>query len=203
MTTNTAGPHGFGGDPSSLLTRYAQWIPIGARVLDLGAGQGGNALHLAAQGCAVTALEPSPGELEILRARAAQNGADLDSVDRDFMSYEPDGLFDVITCFGVVQTLRYQDCASLVTRLHQWLRSGGTLFLTAWHTNDPSFGRYEAEWERVGIRSFVSPEGTAHRLFLEPAEVLKLFLRWQQIHHWEGLDPERQHGEVEVVLTRP
>jgi len=201
----------FGAAPSPLLEKFAEWIPTGARVLDIGAGQGRNTLPLARQGCRVTALDPSAVATETIRKAAAQEKLTIELVQRDFLDYEPIGAFDVILCFGLIQILRYQECASLVTRLHQWLKPGGTLFLTAWHLGDPSFAKLVAEWERLGIRSFRSPNGKKHRLFLEQGEILKLFFRWQRVHHWEGLGPvhrhgdgaEERHGDIEAVLTRP
>ena len=201
----------FGAEPSVLLEKYAEWIPDGARVLDIGAGQGRNTLPLARRGCHVTALDPSAVALETIAAAAKAEKLDIELVQKGFMAYEPPRVFDVILCFGLMQILNYRENASLVTRLHQWLRSGGTLFLTAWHMGDPSFERLTREWERLGIRSFRSPEGDRHRLFLEQGEILKLFFRWQPVHHWEGLGPvhrhgdgpEEQHGDIEVVLTHP
>jgi SAM-dependent methyltransferase len=201
----------FGSEPSPLLAQFDEFIPAGARVLDIGAGQGRNCLPLARRGCRVTALDPSAAALGAIRTRAEAEKLELQYVQQDFLDYEPERVFDVILCFGLMQILRYQECASLVTRLHQWLRSGGTLFLTAWQMEDPSFPRLVKEWERLGIRSFRSPDGESHRLFLEKGEILKLFFRWQPIHHREGLGPvhrhgdgpAEQHGELEVVLTRP
>ncbi len=40
----------FGVEASPLLAKYAEWIPAGARVLDIGAGQGRNTLPLARSG---------------------------------------------------------------------------------------------------------------------------------------------------------
>lgn len=201
----------FGSEPSPLLSRFADWIPAGARVLDIGAGQGRNTLPLARLGCRVTAMEPSAVARETIRQQAAAENLTVELVAQDFISYEPEGVFDVVLCFGLIQILRYEECASLVTRLHQWLRSGGNLFLTAWHTGDPSFERLARDWERLGIRSFRSPDGTEHRLFLEHCEILKLFFRWMTVHHWEGMGqehrhgdgPSERHGEIEVVLTHP
>ncbi len=201
----------FGTEPSPLLTRFADWIPPGARVLDIGAGQGRNTLPLARRGCQVTALEPSAVARDIIAERAAAEGLTVELVSDGFMDYEPAGVFDVVLCFGLIQILRYEESASLVTRLQQWVRSGGTLFLTAWHVGDASFDRMVDEWERLGIRSFRSPDGQQHRLYLEHCEILKLFFRWQTVHHWEGQGAEHRHGdgqlerhgEIEVVLTRP
>ncbi len=201
----------FGAEPSALLEKYAEWIPAGARVLDIGAGQGRNALPLAARGCRVTALEPSTAALDALGKRAAAENLDITLVPQEFLDYEPTGAFDVILCFGLMQVLHYEECASLVNRLHHWLVSGGTLFLTAWHMEDPSFAGLSTRWEPLGIRSFRSPDGASHRLFLEKGEIVKLFFRWQPVHHWEGMGPwhshgdgpQERHGDVEAILTRP
>lgn len=201
----------FGAGPSPLLEKYAEWIPERARVLDIGAGQGRNTLPLARRGCLVTALDPSTVAIDTIRKAAAREKLSVELVPQNFMDYEPTGVFDVVLCFGLIQILRYQECASLVTRLHQWLKPGGTLFVTAWHLDDPSFAKLVTEWERLGIRSFRSPDGEKHRLFLERGEILKLFFRWQRVHHWEGLGPahrhgdgpEERHGDIEAVLTRP
>ncbi len=201
----------FGNESSPLLEKYAEWIPAGARVLDIGAGQGRNTLPLVRRGCEVTALDPSLVALTTIREKIAAENLSAEYVQQDYMSFEPDDVFDVILCFGLMQILRYQECASLVTRLHQWLKPGGTLFLTAWHVGDPSFDRLVADWERLGIRSFCSPDGEKFRFFLEKGEILKLFFRWQPVHHWEGQGPvhrhgngpEEHHGTVECVLARP
>ncbi|MCB1184493.1 class I SAM-dependent methyltransferase [bacterium] len=201
----------FGAEPSELLARFDEFIPENARVLDIGAGQGRNTLPLARRGCRVTALDPSAVAIETIAKAARKAKLDIDLVPKGFMAYEPPRVFDVILCFGLMQILNYHECASLVTRLHQWLRSGGTLFLTAWHVEDPSFPRLVQEWERLGIRSFRSPEGDRYRLFLEKGEIPRLFFRWQPVHLWEGLGPvhrhgdgpEERHGVVEAVLTHP
>ncbi len=201
----------FGADASPLLEKYAEWIPAGARVLDIGAGQGRNTLPLAHRGCQMTALDPSVVALETINERAASQNLSVETVARSYLDYEPEGTFDVILCFGLVQILSYQECASLVSRLHQWLKSGGTLFLTAWHVEDPSFARLEKEWDRLGIRSFRSPDGERHRLYLEKGEILQLFFRWQPVHHFEGMGPwhrhgdgaEERHGDIEALLTKP
>jgi len=201
----------FGAEASPLLEKYAAWIPEGARVLDIGAGQGRNTLPLARRGCQVTALDPSAAALEAVAKQAAAEDLTVELVPQSYLDFEPAGTYEVILCFGLVQILSYQECASLITRLHQWLKPGGTLFLTAWHVEDPSFARLAENWDRLGIRSFRSPDGEKHRLFLEKGEILQLFFRWQAVHHFEGVGPwhrhgdgtKERHGEIEAVLTQP
>lgn len=201
----------FGSQQSHLLDKCAELIPDGARVLDLGVGQGRNALPLARRGCEVLGIDTSQVSVDTVNRLAAEEDLPLSAQLHDFMLFEPDRSFDAVLCFGLMQTLDLRGCASLVERLHHWTRPGGALFLTAWHNEDPSFDKLCQEWEKRSGRSFRSPDGEKNRLFLEDGEILKLFFRWEVAYHWEGLGKfhkhgagERErHGEVEAVLIRP
>lgn len=61
------------GYPPSLIDWLAAIAPAGARVADLGCGTGQLALPLAARGCAVAAIDPSP---EMLAEAAGEPGAE-------------------------------------------------------------------------------------------------------------------------------
>jgi cyclopropane fatty-acyl-phospholipid synthase-like methyltransferase len=201
----------FGADHSALLDDYAEHVPEGCRVLDVGVGQGRNAAALARRGCEVLGLDTSPVAVDQVNALAKREGLPLEARLQDFMTFEPDRAFDVVLCFGLMPELDLRGCASLVGRLHHWTRPGGVLFMTAWHTGDPSFAVCQEEWQRRSSRTFRHPEDGRSRLFLEPGELLKLFFRWGVVHHREGLGPEHRHGDgpverhgiVEAVLTRP
>lgn len=201
----------FGEKESPLLAQCADLIPDGARILDLGVGQGRNALPLARRGCEVTGLDTSQVAIDTVNRLAAEENLPVEGILQDFRTYEPPRSFDAVLCFGLIQTLDLQGCASLVERLHHWTRPGGAMFLTAWHMEDPSFEVCRRGWERRSGRSFRSMDGESHRLYLEDGEILKLFFRWEVIHHYEGLGPYHRHGEgkrerhhdVEAVLIRP
>jgi len=80
----------------------ARWLPKlrRGRALDVACGAGRNALHLAAEGFAVTALDISPVALERGRRAAADRERDIDwlcaDLDEDPESALPPGPFDLI-----------------------------------------------------------------------------------------------------------
>jgi SAM-dependent methyltransferase len=78
-----------------MLERY---VRPGDRVLDAGAGPGRFSLELLRLGAHVTALDISPGQLELLRARVP----DVETVVGDItdLSRFPDDSFDTTVCFG-------------------------------------------------------------------------------------------------------
>ncbi len=201
----------FGSRESHLLDRYGNLLEPGTSVLDVGVGQGRNALPLARGGCRVTGLDNSEVAISSVRAAAENENLDLVLHQKPFLDFQAPESFDVILCFGLLQILSPEDSASLLERIHHWLRPGGILFMTAWHVDDPSFPGLCDTWERLGLHRFRSPDKKRYRSFLGRGEILQLFFRWKVIHHWEGLgqfhrhgDSQlERHGDVEVVLGKP
>lgn len=201
----------FGPRESHLLERYGNLIPDGCKVLDIGVGQGRNAVPLARRGCQVTGIDTAAVSVDLVNQQAQAEGLPLTAQQVGFEDFHVPEPFDVVLCFGLLQMLPPSGSASLVERLRAWTRSGGALFLIAWHVDDPQFGDYCQGWERTGLRSFRSADGQDHRTFLGRQEVLQFFRGWKVAHHWEGLGPihrhgnsaEERHGDVEVVLVKP
>src|SRR4051812_50076963 len=74
------------------------YVRPGDRVLDAGAGPGRFTLELLRLGAHVTALDISPGQLELLRARVPDVEAVVGGITD--LSRFPDDGFDVTVCFG-------------------------------------------------------------------------------------------------------
>ena len=85
--------------PTALLTEWLPRLPRG-RALDIACGAGRNALYLAANGYAVTALDISRVALDRGRRAAVERGLAIDwlyaDLDEDLDSALPAGSFDLI-----------------------------------------------------------------------------------------------------------
>ena len=75
-------------EPNAFLAELADALPPG-RALDLGAGEGRNAVWLAGRGWRVTALDVSAVALARAAERAAEEGVELDRVEADWREYRP------------------------------------------------------------------------------------------------------------------
>ena len=202
----------FGAEPSELLDLFGERIPPGSRILDVGIGQGRNALPLARQGYRVTGIDTSAVAIATVRELAGRENLDLELRQGDFLDYAPDDDtgFGAVLAFGLLQTLSRRDGASLLHRFRAWIRPGGLLFVTAWHVDDPGYALTSAGWARAGLHSFRTDDGE-HRTFLARGEILDLMLGWSVVHHWEGIGPVHRHGDgaaerhglVELVAIKP
>jgi SAM-dependent methyltransferase len=104
------------------------FVRPGDRVLDAGCGPGRFTLELLRLGAHVTALDISPGQLELLRARVP----DIEAVVGDItdLSRFPDDEFDVTVCFGGPLSYVVERADQAIAELVRVTRPGGHLLVS-------------------------------------------------------------------------
>lgn len=118
----SAGPNAFvAGETSDLMP---------GRVLDLGAGEGRNAIWLAERGWHVTAIDFSDAGLEKARCLAASRGVQLDIVVADVTTYEPEPAAYDLVLVAYLQ-LPEPDLAAVLRHAVGAVAPGGTLLVVA------------------------------------------------------------------------
>jgi 2-polyprenyl-3-methyl-5-hydroxy-6-metoxy-1,4-benzoquinol methylase len=96
------------------------------RVYDFGCGVGSDALYLTRRGYSVTLVDVEGPAFRLARHRFQRRGLSGDFVESHSMSPEPDGTYDVVVCFDVLEHL--PEPLDAARRLVACLRPGG-LFL--------------------------------------------------------------------------
>jgi 2-polyprenyl-3-methyl-5-hydroxy-6-metoxy-1,4-benzoquinol methylase len=201
-------PAFFGAAPDSLLADHLGLISSEKPLLDVGAGQGRNALYLARLGYRVDALEPSNAGAAQISAAAAQTGLAIDVINQRFEDFRRPARYGAVLVFGLIPDLTRGQVTALLERAAEWLASGGLAFLTGFTTEDPSFATWSS-FRRAGRNSFEDPLGRI-RTFLEPGELSRLSQQFEAIVSNEAMGPEHRHGEglperharFEAVLRR-
>jgi len=183
----------FGAHPDPLLAEHWQRLDPALPVLDVGCGQGRNALFLARQGLTVVGIEPSEVAAGATRAAAQAEDLPVTVEVTGFDRFSPAVPMGGVLLFGLFPDLRPKQVDQLVQLCGAWTAPGGRVFVTAFTTEDASYPRY-AEGARVGEHSFQHPR-YGLRTFAEPGELPWLFAGWTAEHLWEGLGPEHCHGD--------
>jgi 2-polyprenyl-3-methyl-5-hydroxy-6-metoxy-1,4-benzoquinol methylase len=105
-------------------------------VLELGCGDGVNALFMASRGCAVTAVDVSATALEMAREKQRDAGVEVDWVEGDAFGLEPDRQnYDFVFDRGMLHHLpvfRFEDYKELVA---DRLAPGGHFHLICHHVS--------------------------------------------------------------------
>jgi SAM-dependent methyltransferase len=128
----------WSGNPNRYLVSEAEGLPPGS-ALDVGAGEGADAIWLAARGWQVTGVDISSVALARAAAHAAGRGADIaDRIDwlhADVMSWRPaSASFDMVT----VHYLHLPPAERTVVfgALAAGVKPGGTLLIVGHHPSD-------------------------------------------------------------------
>lgn len=165
----------------------------GKRVLDVGAGTGNASLAAARTGAEVVATDLTPELLEVGRARAAEEGLELEwtAADAERLPFGDEEFDVVMSCIGAMFAPHHQPVADELVRV---CRRGGTVAMLNW-TPDGFLGQMFA-----AMKPFAPPpppgaeppprwggEEHVRELFADRLEDLS-FTR--ELHPWTGFsDP--------------
>ena len=186
-------PDHFGTEPSEILGRFHGAIRPGGRVLDIGVGQGRNAVFLARLGFEIEGIDTSEIGLRIVRERAAAEGFPIELHRGDILTFSPGRAFAAVLALGIIPLLGHEDVDLLFDRIDDWTAPGGLVFVSAFTVQDRRYGESSESWESLGRNTFRN--GGRLRTFLEPDEILTLLPGYGTEHHWEGLAQEHRHGD--------
>lgn len=121
----------YGEAPNDFLTLMRDRLPTTGRALDIGAGEGRNALFLATLGLDVLAVDQSEVGLSKAKRRAEEHGLVLRTQIADLNDFdvEPESL-DVVSSIFV--HLPSQLRTTVHQRIQRWLRPNGVFVLEAY-----------------------------------------------------------------------
>lgn len=119
----------FGKTPAKFLSLNYNYIPAGSRVLDMGMGEGRNAVFLARKGYKVTGVDISSVAVKKARLLAREFGVRINTVVASLNNHRiQKNTLDAVVCFYYVDR-------SLNKRMVEWLKPGGVLIYES-HTDN-------------------------------------------------------------------
>jgi tellurite methyltransferase len=95
------------------------------RVLDLGCGDGRNALYAAKLGYDVTAVDISKAGISKLNTLAKKQGLDVKTIVQDMRDYQPEGFFDVVILHGCLHLLFRDEWVKVLNNIKAMTTPGG------------------------------------------------------------------------------
>jgi len=176
----------WGTKPSEIAQLLSVDLPIKSTVLDLGTGEGRNAIYLAKQGHIVTAVDFSEEGTKKAKRRAWKKNVHIDTIvagitDSGFV--ESLNTYDAILALNVLQFLTPDDAAVALSYIKEKTRPGGFVALSSFRGQNSKYKRFE------------------------DFELQDIFNDWKRIHYKESwgkmrLD-SRRVDTVEIIAQKP
>ena len=112
-----------------MLQRAVAERPTPGRALDIGCGQGVQAVYLAQQGFSVDAVDFVPEALVATKTRAERAGVDVALHEADVLEHRAGAPFDLVLDSGCLHHLPRSKVTAYRSRLDDWLAPGGDYVL--------------------------------------------------------------------------
>ena len=144
-----------------MLGRFAELIPAGGRVLELGCGAGIPSTRQLAQRFEVLGVDISPKQVELAR----QNVPDAEFVEGDVseLSLQQESFHGVVALYAISHIPREQH-ARLFNDVHGWLAAGGCFLATLGATDAPD---WTGDWQGTPMFFSSHDADTNRRLIRE------------------------------------
>lgn len=115
----------FSSEPNATIKEFENLFCKQAHVLDVGCGEGQNAIYLAKQGCHVDAFDLSEHGIAKVIDRCEVSGVKLNAFIADLTEYEFEQNYDVIISFGTLHFVRKSEWKRFINDAKEHTNDGG------------------------------------------------------------------------------
>ena len=181
-----------GGEPSAEVVEAARRLPAGARAIDLGCGDGRNALFLASQGFRVTATDISPVGIAKVKQFAAERDLAVDARVQSMRETTFEIDYDLVVSMGCLHLIERECWEPLLRGMQEGTCLGG--------------------YHAVGVMTDALPAPDDQRDFFvglfRGGELFERYADWEIItqrsvqFHDEHPNGVRHHHAGDTVLAR-
>lgn len=130
--------HALGEPTKEFVTFFDQYDKKIASVLDVGCGQGRDALFIARRGHRVTGVDISATGIAQLLEDARREGLSVEGYVTDLRDYDPEEAYDVVVIDRTLHMLAGETRLKLLQRLIRATRAGGYVLIADQKSNLPA-----------------------------------------------------------------
>lgn len=185
----------WGKRPDALLQEYLEIIPEG-KVLDLGLGEGRNALLFASRGYEVEGVDASHTAVCRCIEFAEEHDLKITAQVGDLREFAiPEGRYSLIIAAWVLNFFSKSEAEQIAAKMRKGLEPGGFVYLSVFNPHDPGYERATRESEPVDENTFYLSSRGLHMHYFTAEEVRSLFSDLETIHFSEGIHLDTGHAK--------
>lgn len=198
----------WGAKPSNLVKNFAKLAKIG-QALDLGMGEGRDAIYLAQQKFDVTGVDQSGVGIEKCRKRAEKLGLKLNAVVGDVRHFKiVKSRYALIVSNSLFQYITKSEAHQVAREIIDGLKKGGIIIASVFTYDDPRYQEFKKKCNELEPGTFLLLSGDIYSLY-DYRELMVLFdsLRLLYYTEYDYYDNHpgkgaHWHGVAELVAQK-
>lgn len=115
----------FSIEPNTTVTEFEHLISSPSKVLDVGCGEGQNAIYLAGKGHSVDAFDLSEHGIAKLKHRCELSNTQVNAFLADLTTYQFEQYYDMIICFGTLCFVAEKEWKKFINNAKKNTNTGG------------------------------------------------------------------------------
>ncbi|MDD5527537.1 MAG: methyltransferase domain-containing protein [Patescibacteria group bacterium] len=190
----------WGSSPNKIIPRLLRYIKHGS-VLDLGMGEGRDAIFLASSGFSVEGVDISSSALKKTISIASEHGLKIKVSEGDARRFKFQHNYDAVICLGVLQLFSIEDIEKVIAAIKENVTSGGLVAISSFTVDNP-----------LEKCPYPSPDGSYCEYYLfKKGEMRNFFSDWKILEyseymskiHKHGDEKLHKHGMVSMIAKKP
>ena len=179
----------WGLKPDFILVHFLELFPKGI-VLDLGMGEGRNAIFLAEKGFDVEGVDVSKTAIDRCIQLAKERNAVIHTHVGDLKDFKIlEEKYSLIIAAGAsLNFLKKSEIEKVVRKIKKGVKKGGFVFVSVASTNDMSYKKMLSQQVPTEENTFYVPRMGTYIHYFTYKEIKKLFSEMQTIIHFKGLE---------------
>jgi len=200
----------WGLSPDPLLVEHIEEIPVG-EALDLGVGEGRNALYLAQKGFQVTGIDASPKAIEKFLNLSEARGLKVEALVMDMRDFEfRPNVYSLVVASATLHFFKKSEVYGIVSKIIRSIVPGGYVYIEDFTVDDPSYQTAKERLKQIEENTFYSSRLSSYVYFFSHNELRNMFKDFEiRVYKEEILtDPghgntgPHEHGAVMLLATK-
>ncbi|MEI5908164.1 class I SAM-dependent methyltransferase [Bacillus spongiae] len=199
----------WGLKPKATLTQYVNLISKEGKVLDLGMGEGRNALYLASLGFEVQGVDISDKAIQRCNRFAKEKGLLIDSHVRDLREFKIEKQsYSLIILSNVLNFFNDMEISEILHKAKNGLIAGGLIYINTFDISDPGYEKHKEKYKEISTNTFLNPITKNSMHYFTKSELEDHFNGYKPITSSQTFSLDLGHGEphyhgiIELLLQK-
>ncbi len=185
----------WGLSPDSILVENIREIPVG-NALDIGCGEGRNALYLAHKGFQVTGIDVSQEAIRKFVGLAKERGLTVEGLVMDIRDFEfKPNTYSVVIASATLHFLKKSEVHEMLFKIIDSTVLGGYVCIEDFTIDDPSYSVAKERCEQIEENTFYSKKLSSYLYFFSHNELKEIFKDFKIEAYKEETIIDSGHGK--------